>query len=325
MSERAAATISLEPGPRVAVVVATRNRGSKIAQLLQSIGASDFENFEMVIVDQSDDSSTQKAVRPFLADSRIRYVHTSVRGASRARNIGARMTSAPFIAITDDDCMVPPEWLSRMTRPFLNFSDVGVVFCSVVPVEFDLPGLTPSIVFDADRRICTLREAWVSRKGLSLGAGMSIRRSTFDELQGFDETLGPGSKFGACEDNDLSWRALRNGWSVYQLSKVQVLHDGFRPMDEIRALVQRDYYGVGGAIAKYIRAREPWSLWFLGTWVVSSALVGPVRDLVAIRRPRGIGRAFVLLQGVVHGLRMPCEADPLVYASAIQDSADPLA
>lgn len=323
MNEQVVGLTLRSGSPRAALVVATCNRGPKITPLLESVVASDLDDFEMVIVDQSDDHATREAVRPFLTDSRIRYVHTSVRGASRSRNIGVRMTTAPYIAITDDDCIVPPEWLSGIIHPLSKFADVGVVFCSVVPVEVDRPGLTPHIVFEADRRINTLREVWASRKGLSLGAGMAIRRSTFDRLQGFDETLGPGARFGACEDNDLSWRALRGGWSVYQSSKVQVLHDGFRPMDEIRALVQRDYYGVGGAIAKYIRAREPWSFWFLGTWVISSAFVGPVRDLVAIRRPRGIGRAFVLLRGVVHGLRMPCDADRLVYASATQDSANP--
>lgn len=320
MEQAVCATPPRSAKPRVAVVVATCDRGPKISQLLQSIVASDLEDFEMVIVDQSDDSATRDAVTPYLSDARIQYVHSAQRGASRARNIGVRMTVAPYVAITDDDCIVPRGWLTGMIRPFAEGSNVGVVFCSVIAVESDRGGLTPQIMFETDRRITNLREVWTSRKGLSLGAGMAIRRTTFEGVGGFDESLGPGAKFGACEDNDLSWRALLAGWNVYQSSQIQVLHDGFRPMHEVRSLLFRDYHGVGGAIAKYIRAREPWSLWFVARWVVSSAFVDPLRDLAALRRPRGMGRALVFLRGVAAGLRMRCQVGTLIYQSSVCDA-----
>jgi hypothetical protein len=37
---------------------------------------------------------------------------------------------------------------------------------------------------------------------LWMGAGMAIRRSILSDVDGFDEMLGPGCTFSACEDND---------------------------------------------------------------------------------------------------------------------------
>src|SRR5688572_22460876 len=87
---------------RYAVVVATRDRGAKIVPLIQSIQASEVQDFELVIIDQSSSDATAQAVAPFLVDERIRYAHSCARGASRARNDGIALTTAPIIAITDD-------------------------------------------------------------------------------------------------------------------------------------------------------------------------------------------------------------------------------
>src|SRR5688572_26657813 len=185
-------------GARYAVVVATRNRGKKISALIESVVANVARDFEMVIVDQSTSDETKIAVAPFLADPRIRYVSSELAGTSRARNLGISLTSAPFIVITDDDCIVPVHWLGGLTQPFEDCPRVGVVFCNVDPVPVSTPGYTPHVHFPRNRTISTASMAWSSaRRGLSLGAGMAIRRRVVQEVGGFDEVLGPGAIFGA--------------------------------------------------------------------------------------------------------------------------------
>ncbi len=309
--------------PSCAAIVATRNRGDKIAPLLESIVQSDLDDFELVIVDQSSDDSTEQAVQPFLADDRFTFIRSSQVGLSRARNLAIANTTAEFIAITDDDCIVPPNWLRAITSPMRDDPQVGVVFCTVRPVPVDKIGHTPHIIFDRNRKVTSTRSAWASaRGGLCLGAGMAIRRAAFDDVGGFDLMLGPGSKFGAAEDNDLSWRCLLRGWATYQTADVTVMHDGFRDLDELRELVVRDFYGVGGTAMKYLRAGKLAIVAFIVTWLVRFGVVGPARDLLAGRRPQGFRRPLMLVRGLVDGLRTPFDRATIMYDAPPDDALE---
>ncbi|HMI90348.1 MAG TPA: glycosyltransferase family A protein [Polyangiales bacterium] len=308
--------------PDCAVVVSTRNRSAKIAALIASVLVSCGPSLELVVVDQSEDSKTKAALARFRNDPRLRYVKSDARGTSRGRNLGAALTTAPIIAITDDDCIVPPDWLEHMVEPFERDPQVGVVFCNVDPVPVDEVGITPSIQFHETRTLHTLDEGWQSaREQAVLGAGMAVRRTAFDALRGFDELLGPGSVFPACEDNDLMWRALARDWAVHQTTETTVLHDGFRNMDELRGLVHRDCYGAGGAMAKYVRAGYLSVLPVIANGVYKLGVHGPVQDMLSRRFPRGFKRPYWLMQGMYEGLRIPIDATTLLYRGNDEDRA----
>ena len=306
------------------MVVATKDRGAQIVALLESIALSDADDYEVVVVDQSTTDDTEKAIAPFLADPRITYVHSNVAGTSRARNRGIAMTTAPYIVITDDDCIVPSNWLDAICRPFETHASVGVVFCNVVPVPVTELGVTPQVHFPANRVITNVADVWsTSSHGLTLGAGMAIRRAMLADVHGFDEVLGPGATFPAAEDNDLAWRGLLRGWWTYHSTDVAVIHDGFRPMAELRDLVVRDFFGVGGTAAKYLRARRWQVLRLLLSWVVHFGIIEPARDVLARRRPRGLRRPYMLMRGVGRGLRTPFDPTTMCYRAAHSASSAP--
>lgn len=299
-------SIAKSTPPRFAIVVATRDRGNKIVQLVESVLKSDVSEFELIIVDQSSNDTTRQAVSAFLTDKRIRYLHSTLHGASRARNLGVSKTTGIIIVITDDDCIVPSNWLSTLDAPFQRYPDVGVVFCSVAPLEVRENGWTPQALFTENRLFSTLTEFWQrSRHSFALGAGMAIRRSTFTDVRGFDELLGPGAKFGSAEDNDLSWRGLLQGWQTYLCADVVVVHDGFRTPDELRLLLDRDLYGLGGALSKYLRAGRWDAAKLVASVVIRLGATEPAKQLMAGHWPRGFRRPYMLLRGIVDGLRTP--------------------
>lgn len=300
--------------PRIAVVVATYKRGAKIRPLLESLAASETSSFELVVVDQSPDDATRRAVEPFLADARFRYVHSSIPGTSRARNLGFSLTSAPIIAITDDDCIAPPDWLERIAQPFAQHPRVGVVYCNVDAVPVDRPGHTPNIRFAKSRALPDMHAIRPGQR-MWMGAGMAVRREMLSDIGGgFDETLGPGGAlFQACEDNDIAWRGLARGWWIYENAEARVLHDGFRSLEELRAHVNRDFYGMGGTVAKFVKAGH----WQVGAMLFPLLLrfgvVEPANDVLHGRRPRGFRRPYMLLRGLVAGLGTPLDPDSLLY------------
>src|ERR1700682_4804587 len=90
--------------PRVAVVLATRNRPTDAARAVRSILASDYSQFDLIVVDQSDDERTLTSLAPWNGDRRLRLLVTKRLGLSAARNLGCMESQADLVAFTDDDC-----------------------------------------------------------------------------------------------------------------------------------------------------------------------------------------------------------------------------
>jgi glycosyltransferase involved in cell wall biosynthesis len=303
--------------PEYAVVVATYNRGSKITPLLESILRSEVLNFEVVIVDQSTNDDTRRAVESYLGDSRVRYFHSNVASTSRSRNRGFALTTAPIVAITDDDCIVPSDWLSRLARPFELHPEVGVVYCNVDPLPAPGPGHTPHIRFAANRVIRGFKDIRAGQR-LWMGAGMAVRRLMLDDVQGFDENLGPGEMFPACEDNDIAWRGLVSGWWIYETADVAVIHDGHRTLEQLRAHATRDFYGIGGTLAKYLKSGHLNVAAMLLPLLYRLGVVGPLTDILHWRVPRGFRRPLLLLRGVIDGLCTPLNRRTLCYVKPVE-------
>ena len=85
-----------------------------VVDTVSSILANTHPNFELVVVDQSKDNETLEALKPFGTDPRLRYVKIATIGKGNALNAGLTETKGSVIAITDDDCTVPPNWLENI-------------------------------------------------------------------------------------------------------------------------------------------------------------------------------------------------------------------
>lgn len=153
---------------------------------------------------------------------------------------------------------------------------------------------------------------------------MAVRRTTFEQLGGFDEMLGPGARFGAAEDSDLSWRALLGGWSVVHCADVAVVHHGFRDLDQLRELVKRDFYGVGGTVAKYVRSGSGGvrraAARFLGSTIWHFGVVLVFRQVRSRQRPSGLRRPYMLTRGLLTGLGTPLNRSRLIYEVSDEDA-----
>jgi cellulose synthase/poly-beta-1,6-N-acetylglucosamine synthase-like glycosyltransferase len=95
------------------VVIASFRPGQLIDQCLHSLLAQQgVAKVQIVVVDSSVDGTANRLRRDFPMIEIIsleQQTHQSI-----ARNIGIAHTQAPFVAITDQDCIVPPDWLTRL-------------------------------------------------------------------------------------------------------------------------------------------------------------------------------------------------------------------
>ncbi len=279
----------------ISVVVCTRNRGKSIAETIESLLTSDAKSFEIVIIDQSTNSETRFAVEPFLDDKRVHYYATDTKGLGLARNLGLAHSYGEVVCMTDDDCVVPSDWLSKMALVFRDYPETAVVFCNVEAGSHNPDfGFIPAYVTHKTRVMKSVIH-WCADHGI--GAGMAVSRRAMNALGGFDSMLGAGAVYPSQEDADISLRALLRGYTVVQSASTSVVHNGFRTWQQGRDLGKRDCVGVGAGYAKLIRCGEPLIL-FVWLFELYHFLIQPAFwYLVRFRKPPVIRRAISLFEG----------------------------
>lgn len=101
----------------VSIIMPSYNTAAYIGASIQSVQAQTYENWELIIVDDCSTDATDDAVRPFLADSRIRYLKNEGNsGAAVSRNRALREAKGRWVAFLDSDDLWAPEKLERQLR-----------------------------------------------------------------------------------------------------------------------------------------------------------------------------------------------------------------
>ena len=297
--------------PAAAVVVATKDRPEDVVVVVRSILADPDPERCVVVVDQSEDDATTDALAGEIDDRRLLVLSTEEIGKGRALNRGVAATRSRYVLFTDDDCEVEPGWAGRMTRVFDEHPNAGAVFCRVVGGPHDpAAGFIPTYGVEQDHVWTSIR----ARRHRGLGAGMGVRRAVLDTIGGFDELLGPGSRFPSADDADLALRVLGAGHHVVDTAATEVVHHGFRSWTQGVALTRRDFVALGGMYGKALRLR-PWSI--LPQFLVMVAWeLGLSPFLTAARRrqrPVGLRRVVYFWEGVVDAFRVPLDRERGVF------------
>lgn len=107
-----------EPGPddaEITVVVTTHDVGPWISQTLQSLADQDDVALDVLVVDDHSSDETLALVHQArAAGAPLRVVRTHLRGGAHARNVGAALATAPYLAFCDGDDLVAPGAYRRL-------------------------------------------------------------------------------------------------------------------------------------------------------------------------------------------------------------------
>jgi glycosyltransferase involved in cell wall biosynthesis len=256
----------------VSVVVATRNRASLLAKLLESLRAQTLDpaRYEVIVVDDASDDGDTPALLE--ADQRrdgleLRVIRRPSGGSpGMARNDGWRAARGKLIAFTDDDCVATPGWLAA-----------GIGMCTRHPGAI-VQGRTDANPAELDREGPFSRTLRIQALGpYYQTCNIFYPRAVLEDLRGFD----PPIRFG--EDADLAWRAFDAGVEAVFAEDALVYHTVSRlgPVGKLRLAARWTEY-----MAPYARHPELRSLVFTKRyfWRPSHYLL--VRALLALALPR---------------------------------------
>jgi cellulose synthase/poly-beta-1,6-N-acetylglucosamine synthase-like glycosyltransferase len=168
--------------PSVSVIVPVRDGESTIADALDAILATDYppERREVIAVDNGSTDATAALIRA----RPVRYLHEPRRGVSHARNRGIAESEGEILAFIDADCVVEPEWLAELVRPFED-PEVGAVGGHLA----HSPPNTP-----AERQAARLLGSWQqfafnSNPAYPITANAAYRRDVIERIGGFDPRM----------------------------------------------------------------------------------------------------------------------------------------
>jgi glycosyltransferase involved in cell wall biosynthesis len=100
------------------VIIPTYNRCQALQKALEGLFRQDFSDYEVIVVNDGSTDHTREYLATLAADGKVTHVDQENRGPAFARNAGMRRARGIYLAFTDDDCIVPPDWLRRFYQAF---------------------------------------------------------------------------------------------------------------------------------------------------------------------------------------------------------------
>lgn len=113
----------------ISVVVPCYNQGEFIQETLTSIGDQNYDDYEVVIVDDGSTDPKTKNILGSLNGGNTSVIRTTNQGLAAARNNGIREANGEFILPLDADDRIGPTYLEKAIAVFEAKPDVGIVYC----------------------------------------------------------------------------------------------------------------------------------------------------------------------------------------------------
>lgn len=219
--------------PLVSVLMTAYNREKYIAEAIESILASTYENWELIIVDDCSTDTTVKIAKEFEKnDSRIHlYLNEENLGDYPNRNKAAGYAKGKYLKYLDSDDIIFPGGLEYYVQQMEQFPEASIGILYLRNRE-----LTESFMMSSEDII---RTHFFNGSLLGIGPSGSIyKKKSFDLNEGFD------TRFGVASDNYFNIRMASKN-PVVLIPKVVFdyrIHDGQQNTNEKGYIINNYLY-----------------------------------------------------------------------------------
>ncbi|MBL8841524.1 MAG: glycosyltransferase [Planctomycetes bacterium] len=192
----------------VSCVISSFNKRDHVIANLRALAQQERPPAEVIVVDNCSGDGTAAAVRAQFPEVRLIEMPHSRFGACETFNLGFKAATQEFVAILDDDVVLPPSWIARLLERFAREPATTALITTLV-IEPDMPDayLARADVRE-ERYLCTFR-----------GCGSLARRAALEQAGWYDERL-----FIYGNERDLATRLLDLGWRVLLHPDVVTFH-----------------------------------------------------------------------------------------------------
>jgi glycosyltransferase involved in cell wall biosynthesis len=200
--------------PKVSVIIPTYNRLAFLKEAVDSVLQQNFEDFELIVVDDGSTDGTAEAIRQY--GGRVKFISLpDNRGVSAARNRGILHARGKYIAFLDSDDL----WVKGKLKIQVDFLDENPQY----PLCY-----TDEIWIRKGKRVNPMIKhskysGWIFEKCLPLciisPSSAVMRKVLFSKVGLFDEAL------TICEDYDF-WLRVTARFPVFFIDKKLIVKRG---------------------------------------------------------------------------------------------------
>lgn len=211
----------------VSIIVCTYNAQEDLKECLESLEIQDYDEKEVIVVDDASEDSTSQLLQDFKARTKMEMIVVRNQrnlGVAGSRNVGIEQARGEIMAFTDADCTADSRWISELVKGY-DHEGVRAVGGSI-----------------ADKRITNIWE--LSDKGHDYvtsgesyvsyiqGCNMSFEARVLRKFMFNDEI-----KYGY-EEALLCDCIIRDGYRIYYRPQAVVNH---KRRSHLGALLKRKY------------------------------------------------------------------------------------
>lgn len=216
---------------KLSVVIVNYNVRYFLELCLESVKAAlETIDSEIIVVDNNSDDGSCEMVKNLFPEVVLVENKENV-GFSRANNQAVKIAKGAHVCILNPDTVVAEDTFSKLLSFANTKNNLGIVGCKLIDG-------TGKFLPESKRNLPVVKVALQKMKGntthyyanhisenevskvqILVGAFMFMKRSTFIDLHGFDE-----SYFMYGEDIDLSYKATKKGLDNYYFGETTIIH-----------------------------------------------------------------------------------------------------
>lgn len=228
----------------VSVIIPTINRADVLIDTINDILLQDFDNFEIIVVDQSEQVN-EEALR-IMTKSIVpcRYFKAKFKGLPQARNFGAQKASKDILLYIDDDIRCDTNLVKNHFEAHVKTG--AQLIAGGITERGDVVNTNKAGSFNkwtatAISNFSSTKAGWCSH---GKGCNFSVSKIIFDKVGGIDEVLSIGAAL--YEESEFALRLKESGYKAWFEPDAHLTHLA-APMGGCRVPNdwQRYMYGLG--------------------------------------------------------------------------------
>ena len=203
---------------KYSVIIPVYNRPDEVAELLASIAAQTFRDFEVLVVEDGSSVKCEDIVNQYADKLDIKYLFKENGGPAMARNYAAERAKGDYLLILDSDTVVPEGYFEAIEYYLKEYD----------PDAFGGPDRGGDDFTPVQKAISYSMTSFFTTGGIRGGKrkitrffprsfNMGVKREVFAQLGGFS-----AMRFG--EDVDFSMRVIEAGYMTSLIPDAWLYH-----------------------------------------------------------------------------------------------------
>ena len=197
----------------VSVIIPTINRAEVLLDTIADMLKQDFNDFEIIVVDQSDEINEK--VLSLLAASSVpcRYFKAAFRGLPQARNFGEKQAEKDIILYIDDDIRCENNLVKNHYQAHIETG--AALIAGGITEKGDIENTKPAGYFNkwtatAVSNFSSVQAGWCSH---GKGCNFSVTKQALTNVGSMDEYLSLGAAL--YEESELALRLEKAGYKAW--------------------------------------------------------------------------------------------------------------